>query len=169
MKPVVIVQHEDHVPPGLIHRVITERGVAHRIVEASRDPVWPQTGDLGALIVMGGTMNVDQTDDFPFLKQSRDLMASTIEARVPTLGVCLGSQMMARVLGTEVRRAEPRNARFSALDLTVEGGADPLVTPFTDVEVLQFHEDTFDFPPDATALATSRASGLGQAFRYGDR
>ena len=169
MKPIAIVQHEDHVPPGLIDRVMTERGIEHRIVDATGDPVWPATEDLGGLVVMGGTMNVDQTDEYPFLKQSRDLMASSIETGVPTLGVCLGSQMMARVLGAEVRQAEFRNARFSPLDLTNEGKTDPLVAPFEGIEVLQFHEDTFDFPPGVIRLATSRASGLGQAFRYGDR
>lgn len=169
MKPVAIVQHEAFVPAGLIHQVLAEQNVEHHIVEASKDPEWPATDDLGGLIVLGGTMNVDQLDEFPFLEQSRDLMAATIEAGVPTLGVCLGSQMMARVLGAEVHRADERNALFSPLDLTDEGRSDPLLAPFAgDVEVLQFHEDTFRFPESATPLATSRASGLGQAFRYGE-
>ena len=167
MKPVAIVQHEDIVPPGLIHRTLEANGVDHFVVEAAKDPDWPEVSDLGGLVVLGGTMNVDQLDDFPFLKQSRDLMTDTLEAGVPTLGVCLGSQMMARVLGAEVRRAEARNALFSPLDLTPEGKSDPLVSPFEGVEVLQFHEDTFAMPNEATPLATSRTSGLGQAFRYG--
>ena len=124
---------------------------------------------LGALVVMGGTMNVDELDEYPFLERSRSLMENALESDLPTLGVCLGSQMMARVLGAEVQRAGARNAFFSPLELTDEGFTDPLLAPFAgEVEVLQFHEDTFTVPDDAVQLATSRASGLAQAFRHGD-
>ena len=167
---VAIVQHQDSVPPGLIAEVLVEAGIVPSYVPAWRDGVqWPDAGDLDALVVMGGTMNVDQIDAYPFLADSRALMSAAMESGVPTLGVCLGSQMMARVLGAEVRRANPRNALFSRLELTPEGHDDPLVGPFDGCEVLQFHEDTFAMPDDAIALATSSSSGLAQAFRYGDR
>ncbi len=55
-------------------------------------------------------MNVDQLDRYPFLRDSRALMNDALERGVPTLGVCLRSQMMARVLGAEVHRADTRNA-----------------------------------------------------------
>jgi GMP synthase (glutamine-hydrolysing) len=114
-------------------------------------------------------MNVDQMAEFPFLRKSRELMAAAIDRNLPTLGVCLGSQMMARVMGSEVRRAESKNACFSPLELTNEGQRDPIIAPFSDVPVLQFHEDTFPTPDGAELLATSTSSGLVQAFRYGDR
>jgi GMP synthase (glutamine-hydrolysing) len=167
MKPVVIVQHEPSVPPGLIARGVTDAQAELRIFEAWREAEWPAVDDIGALVVMGGTMNVDQVAEHPFLRESRDLMAAAIENEVPTLGVCLGSQMMARVLGSEVRRADPRNALFSTLMLTEDGASDPLTAPFDGVEVLQFHEDTFDVPAGAVPLATSAHSSLAQAFRYG--
>ena len=168
-KPVAIVQHQPSVPPGLVADVLRSRGRPFTILEAWRDPVWPSIGDLSGVVVMGGTMNVDQLDDYPFLKSSRDLMAEAIDSGVPTLGVCLGSQMMARVLGADVVRADPRNALFSQLELTEEGRRDPLVMPFAETEVLQFHEDTFRAPEGATQLAVSGSSGLAQAFRFGTR
>lgn len=168
MRPIVIVQHQPSVPPGLIASGLTGAGRQVTVLEAWRDASWPSVDDLSALVVMGGTMNVDQLSEYPFLERSRTLMARAIERDVPTLGVCLGSQMMARVLGAEVRRAEERNAFFSTLELTPEGKRDPLMSPFDGVEVLQFHEDTFDVPPEAVSLATSDRSSLGQAFRYGD-
>ena len=167
MKPVVIVQHEPSVPPGLIAPGVTDAQAELRIFEAWRETEWPAVDEIGALVVMGGTMNVDQVAEHPFLRGSRELMAATIENEVPTLGVCLGSQMMARVLGVEVRRADPRNALFSTLTLTGDGANDPLTAPFDGVEVLQFHEDTFDVPAGAVPLATSAHSSLSQAFRYG--
>lgn len=169
MKPIVIVQHEQLVPPGSITDVLTEDGIEHHVFEAWRDTQWPELSELEALVVMGGTMNVDQLDDYPFLGDSRRLIADALEHRVPTLGVCLGSQMMARVLDADVYRAAPRNATFSGLKLTTEGSDDPVIEPFADgIPVLQFHEDTFRVPESAVALATSESSGLAQAFRYGD-
>ena len=168
VKPIVIVQHQASVPAGHIRTGIEEAGAEIVVLDAWRDASWPAIDDVGALVVLGGTMNVDQLDDYPFLKQSRDLMSEALEKEVPTLGVCLGSQMMARVLGAEVFRAEPRNALFSMLELTDEGRSDALVGPFDGVSVLQFHEDTFTVPGDAVPLARSSSSGLPQAFRFGN-
>ena len=167
MTPVLIVQHEPSVPAGLIARGVADAQAEVTVFEAWRENEWPSVDEIGALVVMGGTMNVDQVAEYPFLSQSRDLMASAIDNDVPTLGVCLGSQMMARVLGAEVRRADPRNAVFSTLALTEAGERDPVTASFDGVEVLQFHEDTFDVPDGAVPLATSAHSSLAQAFRYG--
>jgi GMP synthase (glutamine-hydrolysing) len=167
VKPILIVQHEPSVPPGLIASCAEDSGNRVRVLEAWREESWPAIEDLRALVVMGGTMNVDQLEEFPFLERSRALTTQAIESGVPTLGVCLGSQMMARVLGSEVRRAPDRNALFSTLELTEEGKKDPLSGPFDGVRVLQFHEDTFDVPDGAVPLATSSHSSLTQAFRYG--
>lgn len=169
-RPVAIVQHEPSVPPGLIADVFQETGRPYRTVEAWGSTDRPDLDDVSGLVVMGGTMNVDAVDDHPFVIDSRVLMSQALERDVPVLGVCLGSQMMARVLGEEVFRAEPRNAFFSPLELTDEGRSDPLLGHFVgDVPVLQFHEDTFAIPDGAVALATSARSGLSQAFRFGER
>ena len=168
MPPVVIVQHEGSVPAGNIKAVLEQDGVDHVVIEAWRSDL-PHVDDVGALVVLGGTMNVDELDAYPFLKGSRELMTSALERGVPTLGVCLGSQMMARVLDAEVRRAPARNAYFSPLEITEEGAGDPVMEPFTGGRaVLQFHEDTFELPDEAVLLATSSRSGLSQAFRYGE-
>lgn len=167
MHPIAIVQHEPSVPPGLIAPVLADSGAAVNVIEAWRDPTWPSVSEIGALVVMGGTMNVDQVAEHPFLRDSRRLMSDAIERGVPTLGVCLGSQMLARVLGTDVRRADARNALFSTLELTDDGKNDPLTASFDGVKVLQFHEDTFEVPDGAVGLATSASSSLAQAFRYG--
>jgi len=170
MRPIAVVQHEPSVPPGSIVEGLKEGGVEHFVVDAWRDTEWPEASDLGGLVVMGGTMNVDELDAYPFLATSRALMSDALEKDLPVLGVCLGSQMMARVLGGDVYRAEPRNAYFSALVPDQAAESDPVIAPFrSNVEVLQFHEDTFTIPPGATALARSERSGLHQAFRYGER
>ncbi|MEA2478010.1 MAG: hypothetical protein QOC87_2209 [Actinomycetota bacterium] len=167
MRPIAIVQHEALVPPGSIEDVLEGAGVDHFIFEAWREKAWPTADDLAGLVVLGGTMNVDELDDFPFLRSSRELISQALDKALPTLGVCLGSQMMARVLGGDVFRAEPRNALFSPLEVAEPD--DPVIAPFASgAPVLQFHEDTFTVPFDAVPLATSATTGLAQAFRYGD-
>lgn len=139
------------------------------MIEAWRCTDWPSPSDLGALVVLGGTMNVDQSEVYPFLGPSSGLMTQALERELPTLGICLGCQMMARVLGAQVTPAPQPNASFSALKLTSEGLLDHVVAPLeTEVPVLQFHEDTFELPREAVLLATSEVNGLNQAFRYGD-
>ena len=166
MHPVVVVQHQESVPPGHVTGALIDEGIETVVLEAWHDAAWPEVGEIGALIVLGGTMNVDELETYSFLSRSRELMAAAMEAEIPTLGVCLGAQMMARVLGADVYRAEPRNAAFSALDVTPAGETDPMTQFFSTGSVLQFHEDTFELPSDVTLLATSSASGLNQAFRY---
>lgn len=167
---VLIVQHQPSVPAGLIVDVLEAEGVPFRVLKAWEEILWPSGDDFSALIVLGGTMNVDELDRYPFLRSSRELMTAAVDEHIPTLGVCLGSQMLSRVLGGDVRRAERRTATFSGIKVTDEGAADPLLEPFLDgLPVLQFHEDTFTVPEGAVALATSGSSGLPQAFRYGDK
>ncbi|MFN2525629.1 MAG: type 1 glutamine amidotransferase [Actinomycetota bacterium] len=169
MSPIAIVQHESSVPPGLVADVLESESVDYFIVDAPREAAWPSIDDIDGLVVLGGTMNVDQLDDYPFLARSRELMKAAIDHGRPTLGVCLGAQMMARALGAEVRRAGSRNALFSSLELTEEGNNDALISEFPEIPVLQFHEDTFDVPQGAVLLAVSRVSGLPMAFRWGTR
>lgn len=165
MPALAIVQHQPSVPPGLIADALEQRGVDHFVLEAWHEQAWPHAEELRGLIVLGGVMNVDEVERYEFLGRSRSLMSAALEAEVPTMGVCLGAQIMARVLGGDVVRAERRNALFSPLKVLTD---DPVVDPFkSGAPVLQFHEDTFTIPPDGVPLATSEASGLHQAFRYG--
>ena len=169
-RPVAVVQHEPSVPPGSIAEVLRRSELDHSVVEAWRPCEWPRATDVGAVVVLGGTMNADELDAYPFLRASRALIGEALEKEVPILGVCLGSQMMARVLGGDVYRAVPRNALFSKLEVTDAAASDPVIAPVANgTEVLQFHEDTFTIPAGAMPLARSAATGLHQAFRYGER
>ncbi|HEX2057000.1 MAG TPA: type 1 glutamine amidotransferase [Actinomycetota bacterium] len=168
MRPLAVIQHEPSVPPGLIGSSLKGSGLDHFVLEAWRDPAWPRADELAGLVVLGGTMNVDQLEDYPFLRSSRRLLTDALERELPVLGVCLGSQMLARVLGGDVFRADPRNAFFSSVEVPAEETDDPLIAPFASgAPVLQFHEDTFTLPPGAVPLARSASSGLLQAFRFG--
>ncbi|MDP9224920.1 MAG: type 1 glutamine amidotransferase [Actinomycetota bacterium] len=166
MEPVVCVSHEPSVTPGIAVEVFGELGVPLRVMRAWEEVQWPAPDAMSGLVVLGGDMNADALDAYPFLKRVRALVSAAIGRGLPTLGICLGAQIMTRALGGVVRRSPRVELGFGPLDATDEGRRDPVFGVFADdVAVFQWHEDTFDLPPGATLLL--RGGGLVQAFRYG--
>ena len=132
------------------------------------EPV-PAREAFDAWLVMGGPMNVDQTQKYPFLEPERELLARLIEADRPVLGICLGAQLLARAAGARVFAQRPKEVGLYPIQLTAAGVADPLFVTLGDAtEVFQWHEDTFDLPAAAVHLARSERFAQ-QAFRIGRR
>ena len=119
------------------------------------------------LIVLGGPIGVYQNEEYPFLTGEIALLEKRLTADLPTLGVCLGSQLMARALGALVYPAAVKEIGWSPLVLSKAGTESclcefaPELTP-----VLHWHGDTFDLPRGATHLA-STADCRNQAFSWG--
>jgi GMP synthase-like glutamine amidotransferase len=116
-----------------------------------------------ALVVFGGGMNVRDTERFPWLRAEVELLRDALEAELPTLGICLGAQLLATAGGAEVRRAsEPeigwREVRRVAEDRVI--GAMP--ERFCAYE---WHSYRFDLPPGSVELA--RSDVCEQAYRLG--
>ena len=105
----LIVLHHEADSPGAIARELRVRGVGLREVRGYEgDPIPATIGDASALVVMGGPMSVDDEGAHPFWTQEKRLIALGLEARIPVLGVCLGAQLLASVLGGRVARARAR-------------------------------------------------------------
>lgn len=124
------------------------------------DPVVP---DL--LIVLGGPVGVGDAVAYPFLEEERALVAARLAAGRPTLGLCLGAQMMAAALGAPVASMGHREIGFAPLELTAAGLAGPLAE-LAGVPVLHWHGDAFALPPGAERLAHTPACAQ-QAFALG--
>lgn len=120
------------------------------------------TPDL--LVLLGGPMAVYRPDLFAWMDGEIARLGERLAARRPTLGVCLGAQMIAAALGATVGRGPVREVGFATVTLTAEGIRSPLCT-LADVPVLHWHGDGFAVPGEAVLLAET--AHYPQAFAVG--
>jgi GMP synthase-like glutamine amidotransferase len=167
---VLIIQHQAIGQPGTILETLISDGVDFDLRQLHARAELPGAGDLGeyrALIVLGGSMNTDQGDVYPFLHQERRLLAAALEQDVPLLGICLGAQQLACVHGGCVfDRPEPAVGwmpiRLVGRDLLFEG------VP-REFRALEWHAQSFTVPEHACPLALRDGDMGVQAFRAGRR
>ncbi|MEK6632694.1 MAG: type 1 glutamine amidotransferase [Nitrospirota bacterium] len=120
-------------------------------------------GDL--LIVMGGPMSVNDSD--PWIAEETAFIRSVLLSGTPVIGVCLGSQFMAKALGATVRPGKALEIGMTPVRLTAEAKQDPVFATRPDsFEVFEWHGEIFDLPQGCVPLAGSTIAPL-QAFRYG--
>jgi GMP synthase (glutamine-hydrolysing) len=164
----LVVQHEPSAPPGLLTPAAAATGVQLRVIEAPGQPVPTTLDGADGLVVLGGVMDADETDAYPHLARTMDLVRDAAARSAPTLGICLGAQLAAAALGG---RAYPGPAGeelgWTKVELTGAGRADPVTGAIQEpAELFEWHHDTFDPPPGATLLAGG-AVYPSQAFRLG--
>jgi GMP synthase-like glutamine amidotransferase len=119
-------------------------------------------------MTFGGAMNVDEPDRHPWIEPETELLAGLIDAGVPLLGVCLGSQLVARAAGGSARRAPEPEIGWHGVEVTDEGAGDALLGPLApSFEAFQWHSYECVLPDGAAILAHSPV--CVQAFRVGER
>ncbi|HEX2235865.1 MAG TPA: type 1 glutamine amidotransferase [Actinomycetota bacterium] len=151
----------------MIAEELAADGVPFEYLDAWESPEVPDLRGHSGVAVLGGDMNVDELDRYPWLRTVRDVTARTLDAGLPYLGICLGAQTLARVCGAAVAPSPVREVGFVQLTPTSEGRADPVAAPFAATPVFQWHEDAFELPAGAAPLLTG-AEVAHQAFRVGD-
>jgi len=168
MPKLLVCQHVAYEILGTLDPLLREGGFRIRYVNFGRDPhARPSLEGYGALVVLGGPMNVDQFEHYPHLDTETRLIHEAIGLGVPVLGICLGAQLIAKALGARVRRNHVKEIGWYDLTLTPHGEDDPVLGHLGGTEkIFQWHGDTFDIPPGAVHLASSPTCP-NQAFRYG--
>ena len=117
------------------------------------------------VVAMGGPMGVYERDAHPWIDAEVAGLAARIAARRPTLGVCLGAQLIAAALGARVYQAEVKEVGFGPLSISEAGARSPL-HHLEGIDVLHWHGDTFELPDEVEHLAASRLC-TNQGFRRG--
>jgi GMP synthase-like glutamine amidotransferase len=163
---VLSVVHGGDAGMELFAPVITAAG--HRLDEWSFPEQGPPPLDgYDAVVVFGGFMHPDQDDVYPWLRDETDWLGRLIERPVPKLGICLGSELLARAAGAWVGRLPTPEIGWGEVELTDAGIADPVFSTLPPrFPGLLWHHYAHELPDGAVALAHSAASL--QAFRLGD-
>ncbi|MEQ8661010.1 MAG: glutamine amidotransferase, partial [Gammaproteobacteria bacterium] len=166
---ILIIVHQEHSSPGRVGAALEARGhVLERYCPNLGDRL-PQTLDgYDALIVFGGPQSAND-DHLPGIRAELDwLERHALVSGKPLLGICLGAQQIARVLGARVYAHADGHAEigYHAVVPTVAAGADGFLSAPT--MFYQWHAETFDVPPGAVHLAAGELFDA-QAYRYGQR
>jgi GMP synthase (glutamine-hydrolysing) len=169
MRKILVFQHVAHELLGTLNPLLKDSGFRIRYVNFDRDPAArPSLDGYFGLVVLGGPMNVDEVDLYPFLAVEVELVAEALQRGMPVLGICLGAQILARALGADVRPHHSKEIGWYQINPTPAGADDPVFAGMSDTEhIFQWHGDTFDIPSGAVHLASS-PDCENQAFRYGD-
>jgi GMP synthase-like glutamine amidotransferase len=161
----VCLQHVPFEGPGTFAASLARRAIQLEYHLVPKDGLPNDPGDL--LIVMGGPMSVNDPDSW--IAKETDFVRNSLMSGKPVIGVCLGSQFMAKALGAAVRSGRALEIGMTQVRLTPEAKHDPVFSTWPDsFEVFEWHGEVFDLPKDCVPLAGSAIAPL-QAFRYGPR
>jgi GMP synthase (glutamine-hydrolysing) len=170
MKKAVAIRHVPFEDLGNLEPALSLRGFQTTFREAGLDDL--SATDIASadlLIILGGPIGVYESRAYPFLTDEIKLIEHRLASDLPTLGICLGAQLMAAALGSRVYPGDHgKEIGWSALQRGAAGNHHPFFNPLFDegVEVLHWHGDTFDLPEGAAHLASS-SQYPNQAFALG--
>ena len=144
--------------------ILYSLGYRVRYFQAGIDDLTKALQYSGLTVILGGPIGVYETDHYPFLQQEIDLLKVRLENNLPTLGICLGAQLIAAASGARVYAGTRKEIGWSTLNLAAL--PDQPLQILKNVAVLHWHGDTFELPTKAELLA-STADYPNQAFRIG--
>ena len=152
MKRAAAITHVAFEDAGLLAPILAERGLALETY-----PAWdmPDTVlEAPLLILLGGPISVNDTANYPFLEREIAIARSRLATGQPTLGICLGAQIMARAIGGSVAPGPAKEIGWAPLELTAAGRASALVA-LDGIPVLHWHGELCHLPPRINSLAST--------------
>ena len=170
MKTAIAVRHVAFEDLGSLEEVLRAREISVRYVEAGIDDlasIAPEAADLA--IVLGGPIGVYEIEQYPFLVQEIEWLRARLSRDLPTVGICLGAQMMAAALGAQVYSGKAgKEIGWAPLEPGPHAREFPFIAPLLDgrTSVLHWHGDTFDLPAGARHIAGTQRYP-NQAFAWG--
>ena len=162
-----IFQHLAFEGPGNIQPWLQNAGYYISFTVFSVDPKLPDIHNIDFLVIMGGSMSVNDEDKHPWLISEKQFIRDFVATGKPVLGICLGAQLIANSLGAKVYPNKTKEIGW----FPVSGLKPPQISNFqfpVSFTTLHWHGDTFDLPEGAVLLASSEAT-KHQAFQYGNK
>lgn len=168
MKHLLVFQHDPLEDLGIFAQVLEKHKVSFRHVRFYEGDMPAEHWEgVGALVILGGPMSIREEDRYPFLRLEKTIIRTAIKEGMPTLGICLGAQLIAAATGAEVYQGNIQEIGWFPVSVTPEGQMDPLLGYLPNkASVFQWHGDGFELPKGAQRL-TSSFFYHNQAFRIG--
>lgn len=168
MGTVAIFVHDQEECSGNLHRFLLKEGFKVKEFHLYKGEMPQNIHAYSALILMGGPMSVKDEGQYPFLKMEKLFVENWLKSDRPLLGICLGAQLIADVMGARVYKGPIAEIGWYEISLTPQGEEDLLFSSLcSKTRVFQWHEDTFDLPEGAVLLACSPT--YPQAYRVGKK
>jgi GMP synthase-like glutamine amidotransferase len=162
---VAVFRHVPFEHLGLIEPALLAAGISFDYVDLAAGSPAPDPASVAGIISMGGPMSAN--DGFEWLRREMSLLERAAALGTPVLGICLGSQLLAKALGAPVYRNPVKEIGFFPVHFTPGAVGDALFDGLETETVFHWHGETYDLPPGARLLASS-AVCRNQAYRYGD-
>ncbi len=159
------LEHQSYEGPGRIADWVRARGHTLTRTALYAGELLPPPQDFDLLVVMGGSMNIYQHRDHPWLVGEKRFLAEVLAAGKPVLGICLGAQLLVDALGGKVFQNAEKEIGW--WPVRVFDRRAPFATFPETLTVMHWHGDTFSLPPGARTVAES-AGCAQQAFVQGD-
>jgi GMP synthase (glutamine-hydrolysing) len=152
------LQHSNVEHLGRIAKALTQENVEYTYIRPDLGQPVPATLDgYHGLVVMGGPQSVYEEDQFPFLKAEKSLTRDAVATNRPVLGVCLGSQILAAVLGSRVYAGKMFELGWKNVTISPEATDDPVLKHLPrEITPLHWHGDVYDLPPGAKCVGSSQ-------------
>ncbi|MGE3262355.1 MAG: type 1 glutamine amidotransferase [Bacteriovoracia bacterium] len=150
----LIFQHTKDEVPGTLVDWLGQSDHAYHIHHSYSGQKFPDAAAYEALVVLGGPMNIDEESKHPWLKNEKQFVADWLKKDKAILGICLGGQMLAQVLGGRVEKNRAREIGFHEVRRT--GEKHPALSRWPEkMRVFQYHEDRFTLPQGCKSLLTN--------------
>ena len=166
------IHYLQHVPfegLGSIESVLKEGGHSISVTRLFSDDPLPDISAFDWLIVMGGPMGIKDEDEYSWLRTEKEFIKKTIQTGKVVLGICLGAQLIAEVLGARVYKNKYREIGWFDINLNPDLNQTLLKGIFPEkCEVFHWHGDTFEIPDKAIPICSSEATP-NQGFIFEER
>jgi len=152
----LILQHVDYESPGIILDWLDGRGLDYVILRPDREK-FPSVGEFQRVIIMGGPMGVNDGEQYPWLREEKRFIRDFLSSGGKALGICLGAQLLAEVLGAKVRSGVCDEFGWKEVYLTGDARKSRYFYDFpARFPAFHWHSDAFDIPPGAINPASTR-------------
>lgn len=152
--------------PNIIKEWALEQGHSFHLIKMFENPELPNISEVDGLVVLGGPMSVHDEEEHPWLIKEKQFIRNCFDAEKPTLGICLGAQLLAHILGAKVYKNEFKEIGWLPVKLNENAKSSALFDGLkTDFITFQWHGDTFELPEGVESLGSSEGC-KNQGFLY---